>query len=166
MRSFAKSDSLGMQKLLIAALFACLSIPALAMSKAERQAFLDAVRPSAEKKVGQAVRFKVDRLNVDSGWAVMVGELLPEVGRKIDWDKVEGCEADLDKMLWVVAKKEAQGWQVKKMEICASEPPYWYLDKADYQRPCGIYAGLEVSGDRTAEQDCRAYQRRQGSSGH
>ena len=155
-----------MQKLILAAWLAGLSFSACALSQAERQEFLDAVRPIAEKQAGQPVRFKVDRLNVDAGWALMVGSLLPVDGRKLDWRKAEGCEPDLDKMLWVVAKKEAQGWLVKKIEICASEPPYWYLDKADYQRPCGIYAGLEVSGDRTAEQDCRACQGKRGRPKH
>ena len=133
---------------------------ASAMNSEDRRAFLDAIRPEAAQRAGQPVRFKVNTLNQDGIWAVLVGELMAVEGKTMDWNKAKSCEPDLDKMLWVVAKKEKTGWRVLEMEICASEPPYWYLKpKEAFTRPCGIYAGLET-GKKTVEQQCRAYQKR------
>jgi hypothetical protein len=144
----------------IAALICALScISCFAMNKDERKEFLDAIRPEASRQAGQPVRFKVSSLNQDGEWAVLVGSLLPEEGKSMDWSKAEDCDPSLDKLLWVVARKEQQAWKVKEMYICSPEPPYWNLDpKKDFSRPCGIYAGLEISGSETAEQRCRAYQ--------
>lgn len=133
------------------------------MSQDERREFLDAIRPEASKKAGQAVRFKVSKLNREGDWVVLVGSLLAEEGKTMDWGKADDCDPDLDKMLWVVAKRGPQGWTVKEMYICSPEPPYWYgylNPKVAFARPCGIYAGLEISGSETAEQECRAYQSR------
>ncbi|WP_341677917.1 hypothetical protein [Niveibacterium sp. SC-1] len=131
------------------------------MSKAERQELLDALRPQATRQAGQPVRFKVDKLNVDHDWAVLVGELMALEGKTLDWNKARDCEPDLDKMLWVVANKQAGAWRVVEMEICASEPPYWYLKpKLAFTRPCGIYAGLETGDEQTPEQQCLAYKAR------
>ncbi|MBS1158583.1 MAG: hypothetical protein H6R15_1002 [Proteobacteria bacterium] len=128
------------------------------MSKEERHKFLDAIRPQATRMAGQPVRFKVDRLNYVSGWAVLVGGLMAGEGKVMDWSKAGDCDPTLDKMLWVVAKKEPSGWRVKEMYICASEPPYWNLEPNEaFSRPCGLYAELPISGDETAEHQCRAY---------
>lgn len=131
---------------------------AAAMNKEERQEFLDAIRPEAIRMAGQSVRFKVDRLNVEGAWAVLVGELMAQDGKAMDWNKAKYCDPTLDKMLWVVARKETSGWRVKEMFLCAPEPPYWNLEpRKAFSRPCGLYAGLEISGDETLEQQCRTY---------
>lgn len=142
-----------------ALIFSLSCVSSFAMSQDERKEFLDAIRPEAAKKAGQPIRFKVSHLNRDGDWAVLVGSLMAEEGKTMDWDKAEDCDPNLDKLLWVIAKKGQHGWQVKQMDICSSEPPYWYLDpKVDFARPCGIYAGLQIAGDETAEDRCRAYQ--------
>jgi hypothetical protein len=131
------------------------------MSKDERKEFLDAIRPEAARQAGQPVRFKVDQLNHEAGWAVLFGSLLAEEGKVIDWRKAKECDPTLDKGLWVVAKKGKHGWQIKEMEICSPEPPYWYLDlkpEEAFARPCAIYAGLQILGNETAEQQCKDYQ--------
>jgi hypothetical protein len=138
------------------------AMPALAMSNEERKAFLDAIRPQAAQRAGQAVRFKVDHLNQDGDWAVLVGSLLAEEGKQMDWHKAKDCEPELDKLLWVVAQHTPTGWRVQQMDICATEPPYWQLKpRTDFARPCGIYANLPTTTQDTAEQQCRAYQRQQ-----
>lgn len=109
----------------------------------ERKAILDTVRPQAAKLAGQAVRIKVDRLNASGEWAILVGEIVAPEGQKLDWRLADGCEDDLDKMLWAVLNKTAGQWRVKEIDICASEPPWWYLEDADLKLPCEVYAGLE-----------------------
>ena len=117
--------------------------PALALSADERKAFLDAIRPHAEKRAGQPVRFKVGTLNVDGDWALLVGELRGPSGRPIDWSLAPGCNSDLDKGLWVVARRRAQIWQIREMEICMPEPVWWaYDERSVLGKPCGIYANL------------------------
>jgi len=150
-----------MHRFLIALCLAACSTIASGMTKGERQEFLDAIRPQATREAGQPVRFRADRLNVDGDWAVLVGELMAVEGKTLDWEKARDCDPNLDKMLWVVAQKRPEGWRVVEMEICASEPPYWYLEpKLAFARPCGIYAGLETGGEQTPEQQCKAYKTR------
>jgi hypothetical protein len=130
-----------------------------AITKEERKEFLDSIRPAVEKQAGQPIRFKVEKLNIDSEWAVLVGSLLGEEGKRMDWSKAQNCDENLDKMLWVVAQRMTQGWHVKEAYICSPEPPYWNLNpKVAYHRPCGIYAGLDITGSRTAEDECKAFQ--------
>lgn len=127
-----------------------------ALEPGERKQILDAIRPLAAEEANQAVRIKVDQLNVDSGWAILVGELVGPPGQYIDWKRSVQCEADLDRMLWVVLKKQRKGWKVKHMEICASEPPYWYMEQyGGLVWPCGVYKGLISSGPETLETQCR-----------
>lgn len=132
---------------------------------ADRKALLDAARPQAAAKAGQPVRIKVDRLNVDRGWAVLVGSLVPAAPAAsgkggIDWDLADGCHPALDKMLWVVLHKAGTTWRVKHIDICASEPPYWYLEQyGGLVWPCGVYAGLDDGGEGgTLESRCRKQQ--------
>lgn len=109
----------------------------------ERKAILDALRPQAASQAGQAVRIKVDRLNISNEWAILVGDIVASEGQKLDWLQAKDCDADLDKMLWVILNKTAGQWRVKEMTICASEPPWWYFNDADLTLPCEVYAGLE-----------------------
>lgn len=92
-------------------------------------------------------------MNTDANWAVLVGGLLQADGKPLDWSKAQSCNPDLDKMLWVVLAKADGKWRIAQAEICASEPPYWYIN--DYTWPCGVYAGL-VEGERSLERECRA----------
>jgi hypothetical protein len=148
------------QKLRLQLLLALLvgwSLPGVSAERPERAAILEATRPVASKLAGQPVRFRVDRLNQDRGWAVLVGELVGQAGRPIDWELAEGCHLDLDKMLWVVLRKAGSLWQVRHIEICAAEPPYWYLEQyGGLVWPCGVYAGLQADGSASLEQQCRA----------
>lgn len=133
----------------------------LAITKEERKDILDSIRSTVEEKAGQPVRFKVEHLNLAKDWAVLVGSLLGAEGKKMDWSKAQDCDEDLDKMLWVVAQKQNNAWHVKDVDICSPEPPYWYLKpKVDYKRPCEIYEGLNIADSRTAEDECRAHQRK------
>ncbi|WP_426342523.1 hypothetical protein ACN9MZ_13030 [Pseudoduganella sp. S-14] len=144
-------------KALIGALAACAAIGvAHAKGPSDRQQILDAIRPLAAEELDQPVRIKVDKLNIDSGWAVLVGNLVGPPGTYINWHKSMTCRADLDRMLWVVLRKKSDGWHVKHIDLCASEPPYWYMEQyGGLVWPCGVYRGLEAGGTRTLESQCR-----------
>ncbi len=131
-----------------------------AEEKLERADLLDATRPVAAKLAGQPVRLRVDRLSQDSGWAILVGKLVGLPGQALNWEQTKGCHPDLDKILWVVLQKDGQAWQVKHIDICAPEPPYWYLEQyGGLVWPCGVYAGLQSSEGSDLEQQCRANSR-------
>jgi hypothetical protein len=127
-----------------------------AISGAERKEILDAARPVVSTMVRQPIKFKVDHLNVDANWAVLVGELIHANGGPVDWKKAPGCHPDLDKMLWVVLAKADGKWRIAQVDVCASEPPYWSTGLA---WPCGVYAGLN-DGERDLERACRIENRK------
>lgn len=137
------------------AAWAASATPALA--PAERRALLDSIRPSAARQVGQPVRFRVERLNVDGDWALLTGELVSTQGGPLAWDRVKGCHVELDKGLWVVAARQAGRWQVKHLEVCATEPPHWTLGQfGGYVWPCGVYAGLQGPAGEDLQAACRS----------
>ncbi len=146
--------------LLLALIATCLGLGATELSPLARKDLLDAVRPKAATLAGQPVRIKVDRLNVDRNWAVLVGSIVAASGKGMDWSLSDGCHPELDKMLWVVLHKSGAVWRVKHMEICASEPPYWYMEQyGGLIWPCGVYAGLEDGSEEgTLERRCRKQQ--------
>jgi hypothetical protein len=111
---------------------------------AERRAVLEAIRPQAASRAGQAVKFRVERLNVDGDWALLTGELVSTAGGPLDWAKAKECHRELDKLLWVVLSRRAGRWQVKHLEVCATEPAHWSLEQfGGFVWPCGVYAGLQ-----------------------
>jgi hypothetical protein len=127
------------------------------VTRAQRADILNAARAVVANQVHQPVKFKVDQLNVDAGWAMLIGEVLDSQGRPLDWSRVEDCQYDLDRMLWVVLQHTQGQWVPKHVEICASEPPYWYLEEyGGFAWPCGVYAGLHAGAEQTLEAQCRA----------
>jgi len=157
-RPLIRNCSHTMQRLLTL-LFALIPTVTQAITPSERQDLLNAIRPEASRLAGQAVRIKVDTLNYQNNWAVLVGQLVPPQGKTLDWRKAQDCDPNLDKMLWVVAQKQASGWQVQEIFICSPEPVYWYLVPEEaFVRPCGIYAGLQTGQGATAQQECLAFQ--------
>lgn len=116
-----------------------------------RREILEAARPAVMARVGQAVKFKVDQLNVDANWAVLYGGLVNANGGPLDWSKASECDPDLDKSLWIVLARTDR-WRVAQLNVCSPEPPYWYISHYDW--PCGVYAGLR-EGERDLERECR-----------
>ena len=133
-----------------------LANPSLAEpARAERAAILDAIRPLAAQRAGQAVRIKVERLNLDAGWALLTGELVSPTGQTLVWQKAPGCHPELDKLLWVVLAKTKGQWRVRHLEVCASEPPHWYLPAyGGFRWPCGVYLGLQGPEGQDLQQAC------------
>ncbi len=150
---------------LIGLSLACFFGDACAVTAGERRAVLDASRPLAADRAGQAVRIKVAHLNVDGDYAIIVGSLVGAPGKELNWQLAHDCHIDLDKMMWVVLRKQRGAWGVLEMEICASEPPYWYLDPtAGRALPCGVFAGLRAFEEETLEVACRRARRQLPSS--
>lgn len=138
------------------------TLTALAASAADvpaalRQEILDAARPAAQAQAGQAVRFVVERLNVDGNWAVLTGGLVQAQGGPLNWAKARACQPQLDKMLWVVLARTDARWRVAQINVCATEPPYWTTrEQGGFLWPCGVYAGLADPAGRSLEVACRA----------
>ena len=130
-----------------------LAAPALAAppTPAERREILEAARPAVIAQLGQAVKFKLEQFNVDANWAVIYGGLVNANGGPVDWSKASRCEPALDKSLWIVLAKTDERWRIAQLEVCAAEPPYWYISHYDW--PCGVYAGLR-EGERELEKEC------------
>jgi len=127
------------------------------------EALLQQLAAEAGRQAGQPVRLRVDRLNRADGWALVSGAVESADGRPLDWSLARdpACQAPLDKGLWAVARREGAGWQLEELLLCASEPPYWYLEDdaaRAFARPCSLYRGLQVDAQRTAEDQCRAWQ--------
>lgn len=126
------------------------------LARAERAQLLDALRPEAVRRTGQPVRIRVDRLNVDGGWALLIGELVTPAGGPLDWARTAECHPELDKMLWAVLAREQGQWRLQHLEVCASEPPHWSLEQFGGLRwPCGVYAGLQGPEGQDLQQACR-----------
>ena len=146
--------------LLIALCLATCTVVARAQTP-ERAAILDAVRPVASRLANQPVRIVVERVTQDRGWAILVGELVSPSGRRPDWARVDGCDDDLDTLLWAVLRKVGSTWRVRHIVICATEPPYWDLEPyGGLVWPCGVYAGLVSSEGVALEGECRRQRRR------
>lgn len=148
----ARRPGLGFKAAALAFGLFVLGLPAIAqavVSPAERRAVLEATRPLAAKRAGQPVKFKVERLNVDGGWALLMGELVSATGAPLDWSRAKGCHPELDKLLWVLLARERGRWQVKRLEVCATEFPHWTPEQfGGLVWPCGVYAGLQsATGD-------------------
>jgi hypothetical protein len=125
-----------------------------------RKQILDAVRPPAAAKAGQPVLIRVDRLNVDKDWAVLVGSLVSTSGTELDWNKAKDCHPDLDKMLWAVVHRTGTTWKIQQLDICACEPPYWGLSLTQLTWPCGVYEGLSDGGVTNLADQCRQQRRK------
>lgn len=141
---------------LAAAAAALLCGAAVAQSSA-RAAILDAIRPLAAAQAGQPVRIKVERLNRDGDWALLLGGLVTPSGTQLDWRKARQCEPELDKLLWAVLRRDATGaWQLRQLDICAPEPPYWNLEQfGGFVWPCGLYQGLQSAEGADLAAQCR-----------
>ncbi len=121
----------------------------------ERRAVLEAIRPLAAQRVGQPVKFMVERLNVDDDWALLMGQLVSSSGGPLNWDKAKACHPELDKLLWVVLSRQAGRWQVKHLEVCATEHPHWSLEQfGGLVWPCGLYAGLQSATGEDLQAAC------------
>ena len=64
-----------------------------AVGSVERRNILDAVRVPVERELGQAVRFRIDRLRVSEGWAFLLATPEDPEGRPLDYRTTPYAEA-------------------------------------------------------------------------
>lgn len=145
------------RRALVAAAAALFCVAAAAQGGGERAAILDAIRQLAAAQARQPVRIKVEHLNRDGDWALLTGSLVTPTGADLDWRKARHCEPELDKLLWVVLRRDAAGaWQIRHLDICAPEPPHWNLEQfGGFAWPCGLYQGLQSGEGADLFAQCR-----------
>ena len=124
-----------------------------------RKDVLDAIRPAAAAMAGQPLRIKVRILNVDRGWALLIGESQTPAGEEPDWTLSEECDNGLDKGLFALAHLVEGHWKVTHLDMCEGDPPWEeprFYDGLDL--PCGIYKGVpSIYTDKPIDL-CRAHQ--------
>ena len=127
----------------------------------ERKAILDAVRPQAAAKADQPVRIRVDTLNVDSDWAILIGDLVGQPGTPMVWSAERNCDPNYGHGLWAVLNRVDGSWRVKHLDICVVEPISWDLSPyGGTVWPCGVYEGMSTADGKDLEERCRARPRR------
>jgi hypothetical protein len=124
-----------------------------------RKQVLDAIRPAVAKMAGQPVRIKVDVLNVDRDWALLLGDSRAPDGNEPDWTLSDECDNGLDKKLFVLAHRVDGHWRVTHLDMCEGDPPYEnpaFYDGLDL--PCGIYVGVPSAFTDKPIDLCRRHQ--------
>jgi len=130
--------------------------PARDPTPAERRAILDAVRPPAAAMADQPVRIRVETLNVDADWAILIGDLHGAPGVPMVWSAERNCDPNYGHGLWAVVNRVDGQWRVKHLDICVVEPVYWDLSAyGGTVWPCGVYAGLSSVDGKDLEAQCR-----------
>lgn len=129
---------------------------ARAPTAVERREILDTVRPEAAAKADQAVRIRVDLLNVDSDWAILVGDLVGQPGHPMVWSAERNCDPNYGHGLWAVLHRLDGHWRLKHLDICVVEPVFWDLSPyGGTVWPCGVYAGMSSVDGEDIEALCR-----------
>ena len=125
--------------------------------RTDRDAILRAVRPEAAALAHQRVRVEVDTLTVAGNYAILTGQLVRRSGKPLDWSKATGCDPGLDKRLFAVLMRSGKAWDVRELEICATEPAGWSLEASTgLTLPCAAYAGLHSGiADEMLDATCR-----------
>ncbi|MBK9614243.1 MAG: hypothetical protein IPO35_01550 [Uliginosibacterium sp.] len=128
---------------------------AWALDPVVRRDILDTIRPAAATRAGQEVRIVVDTLNVDGDWALLAGSLVGKDNRPMKVELAKECSPELDRLLFAVLTRKQGSWSIKHLEICATEPPYWYLDQLNSAAwPCGLFAGLSSAEGEDLQRAC------------
>lgn len=97
---------------------------------AERKEIIDALRSVIEKELEKPVIFQIDTLNVQNGWAFLVGIPLEESGRRIDYQGTpyqESINARIfDDWICALLRKEENGihWRVVAYALGATDVPF------------------------------------------
>jgi len=151
-------------KRVLAPLLLALSLHAVGAS-GEREAVLDAMRPTAARLAGQPVKFALETFNLDEQWALAFGHLVRADGGAVDWSlasKTSDCSGSNDKIFMAVAHKVDGRWTLRDqdIDICAWEPPYWHVDRVEKMGfPCDLLRNLQSIHEKTVVDECKALRR-------
>ncbi len=128
-----------------------------AQSAADENAVVIAIQNKAQNVAKQSLSIHLKLLNIDQNWAIALGTATTPNGEDLDWDNLEQCDSNLDKLLWAVLNKADNQWRIEQFNLCASEPPHWYLEaEIGLIWPCGVYRNLQITAEETLEHRCRA----------
>jgi len=109
----------------------------------ERKAIMDSLRVPVEKKLKQAVIFKIDHLKVQNGWAFMQGVPRTPEGKAIDYKETiyqDALEAGAFDDSVVALLHNVNGkWRVVQYVIGATDVPYADWDTR-YRAPKPIFS--------------------------
>ena len=143
---------------LLAPLLCVLLLPALSQAQEHESSLAQARQALIQQllqRLGQPVSLQLDIANHEDHWYLFSGEVLTAAGETLDWSRIDGCEPQLDALLWAVMQWQPGGWRFEQLEVCSPEPVYWYLGEEPLSWPCGVYHGLQISADDDLEQRCR-----------
>lgn len=108
----------------------------------ERKAILDALRVPVEKQLKQSVVFKVNELNVQKGWAFMLGVPQQPDGNPVDYTgtvyQTAKDDGVFDDGIVALLRNRNGKWQVVQLVIGATDVPYVDWDKK-YRAPRAIF---------------------------
>ena len=99
-----------------------------ALGSPERQAVLDALRPAIETRFKVPIEFKVERLCVENGWAVVLAEPQTKDHRPAPWrNAMPKDQYDItgDQVSAVLRVKKGR-WNLTESDIGATD--VWYVD--------------------------------------
>lgn len=108
-------------------------LPAMAsaqVSGAERRAILDAMRPAVERRLQGRVEFVVQRIDVRSGWALVIADPQRPGGGRIDGRRIFGEDFEnMDGLTVNAILRLSQGrWRLVDHAIGPTD--VWYCDPA------------------------------------
>jgi hypothetical protein len=92
--------------------------------------------------------------NISEDWALVFGEFVQSNGLEVDWDKVDICDGTLDAALWGIFHKVDNHWRAVEFDVCAIEPPYWYVDLQKTEWPCSIFKGIKFEEEYDMQEKC------------
>lgn len=108
----------------------------------ERTRILNALRTPVEKELKTKVKFKVDHLKVQNGWAFMTGKPLQSNGKPVDYRKTRYRQALEDGVFddWVCAlfRHKKGKWTLVTYSIGATDVVWDGWDK-QYKAPRAIF---------------------------
>lgn len=109
---------------------------------AERKAITDALRVPVERKLKQGVIFKIDHLQVQTGWAFLLGTPRRPDGGQIDYRNTPYAEAvkagAFDDGVVALLHKVGGRWRVVQYVIGATDVPYVDWDRR-FHAPSAIF---------------------------
>ena len=102
-----------------------------AVGTSEREAVLDAHRPSIEAELGPSIEFVVEDIRVMDGWAIVHANPQRAGGRKIDCDRYYGEECQLGGLgVTGILRYSNRRWDLVERAIGATD--VWWCDRVPF----------------------------------
>ena len=113
-----------------------------AVGTPDRRGILDALRVPVEQELGQAVRFRIDRLRVSGEWAFLVGTPESPQGNPVDYGKTDYAEAVQEGMfddgISALLRKAGSAWTPVTYAIGSTDVP-WVTWAEEHGAPAVLF---------------------------